>query len=160
VEFLDSVLEKTRAEEERVRRETAEGLQLFRRQQEEADRKARAAGGKQSPEEVTAAAAVKEEEQWIAAGRKRKRAKEKEGLKGVKIRKSSSSTLEPAAVAASPSPAKEQQAEETKPASVPQDDQPDLKSKTSSPAPVSKASPAAPKAGLGLVDYGSDEDDD
>jgi hypothetical protein len=87
IDFLDSVLESTRAEEDRIKRETAEGLELFRQQQDEADKKARAGdivSGEASP---TAA-----EQQWVAGARKRKRMKEKEGIKGVKALRSSSTT--------------------------------------------------------------------
>ncbi|KAK8901715.1 hypothetical protein QC760_010140 [Botrytis cinerea] len=89
IEFLDSVLESTRAEEDRVRKETAEGLELFRKQQEDADKKARAAddGGAQ----IQDGSPVREDE-WGTAGRKRKRTKDKEVLKGVKVRRASSST--------------------------------------------------------------------
>ncbi|RFU35998.1 hypothetical protein B7463_g386, partial [Scytalidium lignicola] len=89
IEFLDSVLESTRAEEDRIKRETAEGLELFRRQQEEADKKLRAAGTTQAVDET---ALPNEEEQWVAGARKRKRVKEKEMLKGVKVRRSSTNT--------------------------------------------------------------------
>jgi hypothetical protein len=154
VDFLDSVLESTRKEEERVRRETAEGLELFRKQQEEADKKARI-GDEQRPDETSTAA---EEAQWVAGGRKRKRAKEKEGLKGVKIRRSSSAV--DAESAASSEGKKENDA--AKSTSVPQEEPSDPRAKTTSAAPVSKSPPTdpKPKAGLGLVDYGSDEDDD
>jgi FAM192A/Fyv6, N-terminal domain len=155
IDFLDSVLESTRKEEDRVRRETAEGLELFRRQQEEADKKARtSAGGDQVAEESTTAI---EEEQWTATGRKRKRAKEKEGVKGVKIRRSSS-TLEPGPAS---SPDGTKQSEEAKTTRLLQEEQTEHKTRTYSTAPVSVPLGAAPKpkAGLGLVDYGSDEDD-
>merc|ERR1711939_1152669 len=88
-EWLDSMLESTRAEEDRVHKETAEGPALFRQQQEEADKKARSGSNVGAIEEGSPTA---EEETWIAGGRKRKRTKEKEGLKGVKIRRASTST--------------------------------------------------------------------
>lgn len=154
VDFLDSVLESTRKEEDRIRRETAEGLELFRKQQEEADKKARI-GDEQGAGETSPTV---ENEQWVAGGRKRKRAKEKEGLKGVKLRRSSS------AVDAGPasSPEGKSQDNETKSTSVTKEEQPVPKAKATNSTPVSKPPPAAskPKAGLGLVDYGSDEDDD
>ncbi|KAA6407057.1 MAG: hypothetical protein FRX48_09123 [Lasallia pustulata] len=92
IEFLDSVLESTRAKEEAVKKETKEQLDLFRRQQEEADKALLDAAGNDSP--ATPAAAGRppaEESQWAVNARKRKRAKEKEVLKGVKLRKSSTS---------------------------------------------------------------------
>jgi FAM192A/Fyv6, N-terminal domain len=154
VDFLDSVLESTRKEEERVRRETAEGLEHFRKQQEEADKKGRI-GDEQGTNEASSAV---EEEQWVAGGRKRKRVKEKEGLKGVKIRKSSfagetESTL---------SPSGKKQGNDPKSTAVAQEGNFEPKSKTTSTAPVSKSPPSASpklKPGLSLVNYGSDEDD-
>jgi FAM192A/Fyv6, N-terminal domain len=93
IEFLDSVLESTRREEDRVKRETAEKLQSFRKQQEEADKRAR---GKEHGGGTGIAGdeeAVAEEEQtWGAApgaARKRKRGREKETIKGLKRRRSS-----------------------------------------------------------------------
>lgn len=38
VEFLDSIMESTRAQEAAVKKETAEQLELFRRQREEAEK--------------------------------------------------------------------------------------------------------------------------
>lgn len=135
-------MQKTRADEDRIKKETAEGLAAFRQQQEEADKKAR--GGEAVDEKETAV----EEETWVAGGRKRKRTKEKEVLKGVKIRRSS--TVEKS-VAESPSTAT-------------------LSEKETLTAPIlelpvePKQKPALdtkkPPAKGGLVDYGSDEDDD
>lgn len=92
IEFLDSVLESTRAKEEAVRKETTEQLDLFRRQQEEVDKTILEEGG--ATEEGTgggkAGNPTAEETTWAVNAKKRKRAKEKEGLKGVKLRKSSS----------------------------------------------------------------------
>lgn len=155
VEFLDSVLESTRAEEDRVKKETAEGLELFRKQQEEADKKARTeTDGAPAPE----ASAVLEEE-WIAAGRKRKRVKDKEGLKGVKIRRGSStanqaSTPSKAASIKTPSQNVAMPAESVKPSTEVQP------SMISRPDETKKVAQSPPKKGLVLVDYGSDEDDD
>ncbi|KAF7860661.1 hypothetical protein EAF04_008180 [Stromatinia cepivora] len=166
VEFLDSVLESTRAEEDRVKKETAEGLELFRKQQEEADKKARAA--ENDGAQIQEGSPVREDE-WGATSRKRKRTKDKEVLKGVKVRRASSSAeqasssssakdlpTKPAkdasSVATSTKPETPQdsaKASETQPAKVP-----------AQPAAIKKPLPPPPKTGLGLVDYGSDEDDD
>ncbi|ATZ55187.1 hypothetical protein BCIN_11g04700 [Botrytis cinerea B05.10] len=160
IEFLDSVLESTRAEEDRVRKETAEGLELFRKQQEDADKKARAAddGGAQ----IQDGSPVREDE-WGTAGRKRKRTKDKEVLKGVKVRRASSST---STKDLSTKPTKDDSdsiATSTKPP-TPKDSAKILDSKPAKEAPkpvaVKKPSPPPPKKGLGLVDYGSDEDSD
>ncbi|KAH8652767.1 N-terminal domain of NEFA-interacting nuclear protein NIP30-domain-containing protein [Tricladium varicosporioides] len=159
IEFLDSVLESTRAEENRVKKETAEGLALFRQQQEEADKRARRGG---DVPEVEAGSPVGEEETWVTGGRKRKRTKEKEVLRGVKIRRSSTAN-------------DEKDTKTTKPAPVvtplPTNNKPDpLKSKNTKSAtgtPDSKLvsaeekkSPVPAKTASALVNYGSDEDDD
>ncbi|KAL9578262.1 MAG: hypothetical protein Q9212_005827 [Teloschistes hypoglaucus] len=93
VEFLDSVLESTRAKEAAVKKETSEQLRLFRRQQEEADKELvddTAAGnivsqGVGSPTSNT-------ESQWAINARKRKRTKDTEILPGLKLRKASSTS--------------------------------------------------------------------
>lgn len=152
---MDSILERTRAEEDRVKKETQEGLALFRQQQEEADKKARR--GSDGP--VVEDTAAVDEELW-AAGRKRKRAKEKEGLKGVKVRRASTSTEVSKPLQASPKTL------------VTPDNGASVKAETktkeaapSFPEPESKDSPkekkpaVSSKGALGLVDYGSDEDD-
>lgn len=157
VEFLDSVLESTRAEEERVKRETAEGLEQFRRQQEEADKKARrGSDGAQAGDDGSP---TLQEEQWVASGRKRKRAKDKEVLKGVKIRRSSTTEQpsEPAPAtskASISSPSKEKSVESIRPAATTQPT-----SRPAASASAEKTPPAPSKTGLGLVDYGSDDDD-
>lgn len=90
IDFLDSVLESTRQKEEAVKKETSEQLDLFRRQQEEADKVLLEDGGEK--EGVDGGEAVESgESQWAVNNRKRKRVKEKEVLKGVKLRKSSTS---------------------------------------------------------------------
>lgn len=68
-----------------MRKETREQLDLFRKQQEETERKALL--------EENAGSAPTEEAQWSTGGRKRKKGSEKDGglLKGVKLRKASSS---------------------------------------------------------------------
>ena len=158
VEFLDSVLESTRKEEDRVKRETAEGLTLFRQQQEEADKKARRGSAEAAIEEGSP---TLEEESWFAGGKKRKRVKEKESLKGVKIRRSSTSTepakpslASPPTASSSDSPALKG-IETARPISQPKKIQESQVPKPGSPA-VAKQPPAK---GV-LVDYGSDEDDD
>jgi hypothetical protein len=161
------VLESTRAEEQKIKKETAEGLEVFRKLQEEADRKALAASKGDAAGLVQGRGMVDEEE-WVAGSKgKRKRGREKEGLKGVKIRRSSTAgsasgggdgTLRAGAESLSgveETPSRKTEAvnltppskQEEKPTVVP----PETKTKT-------PAKPAA-KRGLGLVDYGSDSDD-
>jgi len=171
IEFLDSVLESTRAEEERVKRETAEGLELFRQQQEDADKKLLARRGSDGAgPNVVQGSPTAEEDQWAVGTRKRKRAKEKEGLKGVKLRKSSTNEQTPNT--AKPSPLTTESSEgDSGFKSVPGSDaEPASNAKAkqglSMPTPPLASLDVAamkilfpPKGGLGLVDYGSDEDD-
>lgn len=91
VEFLDSVLESTRKKEEEVKKETSEQLDLFRRQQEEKDKEL-LEGGEEADGKAGSPTAGESQSTWAVNARKRKRAKENEraGLKGLKLRKSSS----------------------------------------------------------------------
>ena len=107
MEFLDSVLESTRAKEQAVKKETSEQLEVFRRQQEEADK---ALLGEPRDTSATDSStnggqSVADESQWALSARKRKRAKDKEVLKGVKLRKSSSTSDGPASLSSNTSPA-------------------------------------------------------
>lgn len=98
VEFLDSVLESTRAKEDAVKKETAEQLQAFRRQQEEADKASLSATatGTALSEESARPDAPSGDSQWAINARKRKRAKDNAALPGLKLRKSSSTCEKPA----------------------------------------------------------------
>jgi hypothetical protein len=144
IEFLDSVQEAARAKELAEKRATKEGLDEFRKQQEEAERAAKEQEGAVSPPTVS--------ESWSVGPRKRKKGKEKDGIGGLKIRRTSTGeqakkvedTLKPDDQAA-PSHAQGQQSlvkeqSDKKPASTP------------------PTSPPAPAAGLGLGAYSSDED--
>ncbi|KAI9738568.1 MAG: hypothetical protein M1834_008072 [Cirrosporium novae-zelandiae] len=99
VEFLDSVLESTRAKEEAIKKETIEQLDLFRKHREEADRAALLETEKGDETAVTATG-EQDQESWTVHGRKRRKKKESEGLRGIKLRKTSSTTG-PAAEASS-----------------------------------------------------------
>lgn len=139
IEFLDSVQQAARAKELAEKRATKEGLDEFRKQQEEAERAAKEQERAVSPPAVA--------ESWSVGPRKRKKGKEKDGIGGLKIRRTSTGeqakkledTAKPDGPAA-PSNAQEQQSSakeqiDKKPASTP-----------------------APAAGLGLGAYSSDED--
>lgn len=187
IEFLDSVLESTRAKEEAVKKETTEQLDAFRRQQEEAD-KALLSGEAGADDEIgTAGSPVQEESQWTVNARKRKRAKEKEILKGVKLRKGSSSVVEKLGTAISKDSEQsatsatsliEKSAEGERQEAItnvllPKDatkaaNDNDTKalatsSKASSPVASKAVAPLPPKSspalGLALAGYSSDEDD-
>jgi hypothetical protein len=92
IEFLDSVLESTRAKEEALKKETTEQLNLFRRQQEEADKVLLSQVN--NTDGVTAVGTAHDpgtsESQWAINARKKRKRVEKEVLKGVKLRKGSS----------------------------------------------------------------------
>ena len=105
IEFLDSVLESTRAKEEAVKRETAQQLDIFRQQQEEADKALLSQDGDAADTNHSSIASnlPSDESQWALNGRKRKRGKEKEVLKGVKLRKPSADEVPLALVAKHPS---------------------------------------------------------
>jgi hypothetical protein len=161
-EFLDSVLESTRAEEARVKKETAEGLALFRQQQDEADRKART--GNEPAVELPTGLQVAEGGQWAAGGRKRKRVKDKDGLKGVKIRRSSTSdnpaqTQEPGVLTKTQS----QEAQEPNAAKVDSISsvavREDISGATLKHDGKGRKLPIPVKV-TALVSYGSDDDDD
>ena len=93
MEFLDSVLESTRAKELAVKEETREQLEVFRKQQEEADKKAiDGRGGEVGEETAGSPTGESSETQWAVNARKRKRIKDQNRLKGGKIRKSSSAS--------------------------------------------------------------------
>lgn len=81
VEFLDSVLESTRAQEAAVKKDTADQLEVFRKQREEAEK---AMLGPTSSEVATV-----EEEEWTIPARKRRRDRGKDLLLPGKKRKAS-----------------------------------------------------------------------
>ncbi|KAF2401339.1 hypothetical protein EJ06DRAFT_537413 [Trichodelitschia bisporula] len=141
VEFLDSVLESTRAQEAAVRKETAERLAAFRKQQEEAERASLALEMNTGLVEETPVA------EWTVSGKKRKKGPEKEILKGVKLRKASTSTDVPKKAEPAPKP----------PVSTSKDE---VVASPSAPA-VAKATPTTLPSfvGLGLGGYSSSEDD-
>ena len=158
VEFLDSMLESTRAKEAEVKKQTIEQLSAFKRQQEEAERTANQQANVDMPETIEA---------WTAGPRKRKKGREST-IGGVKLRKSSTTGKQPTGSAT--------EALEVQPTSL-KDSVVEVQESSrgtkplveaTSPVPVPKAAdgdapaskPAPPStAGLGLVGYSSDEDD-
>lgn len=92
MEFLDSVLESTRAKELAVKEETREQLEVFRKQQEEADKKAvDTREGGVGEETAESPLGESSETQWAVNARKRKRIKDANRFRG-KVRKSSSTS--------------------------------------------------------------------
>ena len=168
------MLESTRAKEEAVKKETAEQLDLFRRQQEEADKALLTEVGDTSDPSASGktGSALAAESEWAINARKRKRAKEKEGLKGIKFRKSSVSEIQMAS-ATSDTPAgnsaptvisKEPNAVSKFPVPKDADSIKSMPPSKSHTTPSSKIIAIQGKAtrdvlpGLGLAGYSSDED--
>ncbi|KAH0386433.1 hypothetical protein KCU92_g2582, partial [Aureobasidium melanogenum] len=165
VEFLDTVMESTRAKEEAVKKETAERLEAFRRQQEDTEKASRGA----APE----ASNQSEGDTWAFNARKRKRTKEKEAIAGLKLRKSSSSATQmtPDGAAATPSddkiqsppsPAPTPANQSAKPVQPPAAaiDKAVIDKVDQAPAVATASTPPAPASALGLAAYSSDDDDD
>ncbi|KAI1273200.1 N-terminal domain of NEFA-interacting nuclear protein NIP30-domain-containing protein [Xylaria sp. FL0933] len=177
IEFLHGVSDEKRAEEERVRRETEERLARFRKAQQAA------AGGSDAGDTGGAGNADGngDVEEWGAAGaagRKRKREKERAGFKGVKRRSSmpeenkkderrvggkavlggnDKDSSVSSAVRAGDGQAKltHMMPESVGAKEVSGTPSTQIVGVTSTSTPASK-----PKPPLGLVDYGSDEDED
>lgn len=172
VEFLDSLLESTRAQEAAVKKETAEHLAEYQRQREEAERALieGTSGGQQGPGSGTSLPG--DEDEWVVGGRKRKRNK-KDTFFPPKIRKSSSSTTventsPSAAPKSKPITAVSGEADTkpitstSSPASVPANHSSNAnkESQTRGPLPGKTETQHKATAGpsLGLVAYDSDED--
>ncbi|KAI5294162.1 hypothetical protein KEM52_004585 [Ascosphaera acerosa] len=88
IEFLDSVMESTRAEEAARKKETMEQLELFHRQREEAA-KAEAAGHVPAQDLISP-----EETKWDSTLHRKRRRKGREPLLSAKLRKRSSPSAE------------------------------------------------------------------
>lgn len=156
-DYLDSIEEKRRKEEARVRKETLEQLDLFRRQREEAESK--------SLEEQVVDVPGQDDTQWTAPGRKRKKGPETSFLKGVKLRKTRL-TLEENHKAEGRAPQKKGSLLSTsKEVGVEANDKDMFKSSFQSPTVKDKLSPAVPSTkpanvlSLGLGYASSDEED-
>jgi FAM192A/Fyv6, N-terminal domain len=80
-EFLDSVTKSKRDKEAAVRKETEVQLDSFRKSQSEVGRHSRTA--------ETASPTLQSAQDWEFSGRKRKKADDKAGIRGVKLRKTS-----------------------------------------------------------------------
>lgn len=170
IEFLDGILESSRAEEERVRKETQDGLDQFRQEQQKQEKIQEELLGEAADETGLVNDDSLRGEGWHVGGaagnRKRKRREDKTARLGVKRKPSASDPKEPkepketakAPEADSPSrPEKSQAAstEKTKPAAEEQPAEP-----TEPIKPATPAKPAKPaKQKLALVDYGSDGED-
>ncbi|OJZ88073.1 hypothetical protein ASPFODRAFT_58937 [Aspergillus luchuensis CBS 106.47] len=167
VEFLDSIMESTRAKEAAVKKETAEQLELFRRQREEAE--------KTLLEDTSAdVAPAAEGEDWKIPARKRRREKSKDLLIPGKKRKSlggdttgifskeqsadkESGKVDKSVHESKPEPTQKKPEESKQAATLPGASKPVQESK-SSPKQTASNAAKAPSLSLGLADYGSDSE--
>lgn len=159
-EFLDSLLESTRAKEAAIKKETAEQLAEFHRQREQAERAMLESASREGTSTGTT-----EEEQWVTSGRKRKRAK-KELFAQAKVQKSSTVASPPAQKAsAAEGNTSEPGTQTNQPTQRSQQESPgknpdaagsiDQGKKTDEPESASKATSTDSK---GLVAYSSDDE--
>ncbi|KAJ5630772.1 uncharacterized protein N7484_010872 [Penicillium longicatenatum] len=157
VEFLDSVLESTRAQEAAVKKDTADQLEAFRKQREEAEKTALGP----TSSEVTPA----EEEEWTIPARKRRREKKDLLLPGKKRKESTEgeATKEQETKPSQGTAPVTKAQEETIPptAQISKASAPSI-AKTASAgtdkSTTEKVQPVKPAPSLGLVGYGSDSD--
>ncbi|EFR03656.1 hypothetical protein MGYG_06652 [Nannizzia gypsea CBS 118893] len=146
VEFLDSILESTRAKEEALQKETSEKLELFHRQREEAEK---ALLDAESGNAAELAGPADDGDNWAISGRKRRRAKEKDGgLLSLKRQRSSITTENNNSSSSSNKDSKYEAGERAEATQAP---------------PIKTPEPSIPTetktSNLGLGAYSSDEDD-
>ncbi|EXF78195.1 hypothetical protein CFIO01_00190 [Colletotrichum fioriniae PJ7] len=156
IDFLDEVRAKKRAEEEKVRRETEEGLVAFRRAQGGPKRLLGDGDGGGDGEERVERTDEKGGEgeggdgEWAVGPRKRRR-KERERGFGVKREKGDENKVDE----------EEKKADEKKKASEKADaDKGAVKGSSTGPAATPASAPAPVKVKPSLVAYGSDSDDE
>ncbi|OTA99821.1 hypothetical protein M426DRAFT_324807 [Hypoxylon sp. CI-4A] len=151
IDFLDGVRDERRVEEERMKRETEERLASFREAQKAAGT---AADVPDAADDGVGGGGDDVAVAWTGAGKKRKRGEKevKSIVKGVKRKNSEPEKESHGAETSVESTATKKST--TTPASTGQD-----KSSVAETA-QGKTTVPNPKPTLGLVDYGSDEDDD
>jgi hypothetical protein len=136
-------MDAKKKEEAAVKKDTLEQLELFRKQQEEAERKAL--------EEESTGPATTEDVQWIASGRKRKKGNEGGLLKGVKLKKTTSTSEDKSEVGMSVQTGSNSGTASTK----------NLSGETKAQAPPVAKPTAPPTNSLSLtLGYGSSDEDD
>lgn len=157
VEFLDGVRERTRLEEDRLRRETEEGLRGFRELQQKASAAGEGAEGEGDAEGGDAGGGGGGGGGGWSIARKRKRKDEPQAaLKGLKRQSSASAKVEDEKTKAKGDVAVAVAADE---AAVQKGSASATKDVQNTQAPPAKTATSAP-AKAGLVDYGSDDDSD
>lgn len=152
-----------------MRRETREGLEAFRKLQDEADKRASERDGG----DIAPSVDVAVEEQWVAGGRKRKRARDTAALKGVKRQNSLSTSEVPAPKEAEQPIHKDDTIHGAiTTGATHQSSHPEtgakagnksvvgiqVKENTAEAVDRKSGTSSKPNSGLGLVDYGSDDD--
>ena len=153
VEFLDSVLESTRAKEAEVKRDTNHQLDAFRRQQEEAEKSTNQSESAEQPDTGI----------WKAGPRKRKKGREA-AIGGIKLRristteKTSDTVVEGSAISENVASSPVEDLEEVEAQADALQERRDSSNAQPKEEPGAK-SPRASTAGLGLAAYSSDEDD-
>ncbi|RYP46282.1 hypothetical protein DL768_007501 [Monosporascus sp. mg162] len=156
VDFLDEVRERKREEEERARREVEERLEGFRRAQRAGERAGTEEEGDYGGAEISEEGGMGVEK-WSMAGRKRKRDREeaKSLVKGVKRRASEGAKEKDSEKGKESSPAKEA----SKKLGT-EGGQMETSRTTEAGDGKTASKGASVKPKLGLVDYGSDDEDD
>ena len=158
VDFLDSVLESTRAKEAEVQKQTREQLYAFRQAQEEAEKVVNQENESSAPDSTEA---------WTSGHRKRKKGGAG-AIGGVKLRRISTSEKQPAPSATEAVSTQSPQAsperiheppERAKPIANTTELTPTPKTKETDTSTLKSQSPAATAAGLGLAAYSSDEEE-
>lgn len=138
VEFLDAVLESTRAKEDAVRKETSARLDEFRQQQEAADRENRLLSTNSIQEGAEEERATDTPGDWtVSATRKRRRIKESEGGSDARGKASKGKSVPPTVLSQA------KKTDGSRKDQLPKDQQKSAGSKN---------------INLGLDDYDSDED--
>ncbi|KAL4741462.1 N-terminal domain of NEFA-interacting nuclear protein NIP30-domain-containing protein [Aspergillus similis] len=155
IEFLDSIMESTRAHEATVKKETAEQLEQFRRQREEAEK----AYLNDTSTEIPSAA--NEAEDWKIASRKRRR--EKSGatlIPGRKRKSLGDVSTDPPTKEAEPNKRPKELVEEGKSVTTPATEEKPKASDVDKNPTQQLAKPAAdpPAPSLGLAGYSSDSE--
>ncbi|KIX95390.1 uncharacterized protein Z520_08907 [Fonsecaea multimorphosa CBS 102226] len=140
VEFLDSVLESSRAKENAVKQETAEQLEVFRKQRAAAEQALMGGNEAGKPGEPA------DKDSWAIKKKKRRREKNSESEAEPKLRK-----LSAAETAAADDDEHNAPVERTSPVNNPA-----IKDQIEPPITTKHPQPAT---GLGLVAYSSDEDE-
>nr|OQO07295.1 hypothetical protein B0A51_16993 [Rachicladosporium sp. CCFEE 5018] len=153
VEFLENLTASERAEARRVKEETRAQLEAYKVQREEAEKAAAAAAGDGEGPQVVGV------ESWAVAGSKKRKKGQREGIGGVKVRRTST-LKEVKSLKTSVEPPAAGRAQEAPAISPVPNAAPTSKAVAeTAEVPPMLSSPSPPAAALGLAGYSSDEDD-